>query len=76
MDVCLFPWPVRADRPAPAVIPAVVRALAVEGVGLIIENVHAELGVPMAVATRWRREARGGAWQRFGGLGRYVRLAR
>ena len=76
VDVGFFPRAVGADRAAPAVVPAVVGALAVEGVGLVVEHVHAQLLVPVAVAARWRGEAGGGAGDRFGGFGRDARFAR
>ncbi|MNO00408.1 hypothetical protein D3C81_2202890 [compost metagenome] len=57
MDVGVFPRAIGADGAAPAVVPAVVGALAVEGVGLVVEDVDAEFLVPVAVAARWWGEA-------------------
>ena len=60
VDIGVFPRPVRTDRPAPAVVPAVVGALAVEGVGLVIQHVDAQASdpngcCPPAAARSWQR---------------------
>ena len=84
VHVRLLPWPVGADGAAPAVAPAVVGALAVEGVGLFVQHIHLHLAVPVAGGARWWGEGRGLGWQRlwrrgyragrFGaGLGRWAR---
>ena len=65
MDVGVFPWAVGADRAAPAVVPAVVGALAIERIGLIVEDVDAEFLIPVAVAARWWGEAGRGARDGF-----------
>src|SRR5690242_1075728 len=57
VNVRLFPRPLRTDRPAPAVIPAIIGTLAIEGIGLIIQHIDPKLRIPMTVAPRRRREA-------------------
>ena len=76
VNVSFLPRPFRTDRPAPAVIPAVIGTLAIKGIGLVIQHIHPKLRIPMAIPPRWWREARRSAWQRLGGFGRDGRLAR
>ena len=75
MDIGVFPRPLGADAAAPAVILAVIGALAVEDVALVVEDVDPQFRIPMTVATWWRSETGGGAWQGFGRLVRRHRLA-
>ena len=68
-DVRFFPRPIGADCAAPAVVPAVVGALAVEDVGLVIQHIHAQVRIPVARPAGGWREGRRGARQRFRRLG-------
>ena len=54
MDIGVFPRSVGADGATPAVVPAIVGALAIEGVGLVVEDIDAHPPVPVTVTTRWR----------------------
>lgn len=76
-----LPWAGWRGGPRPAVVPAIVGALAVKGVGHVIQHMHAELGVPVAVATGRRGEVGGGFRAgrnrcRRRGLGRGARRSR
>ena len=61
VDIRLFPRTFRTDRPAPAIIPTVIRALAIERVRLVIQHIHTHLRIPMTIAPRRRRKTRGSA---------------
>jgi hypothetical protein len=54
----LLPRTAWRSRPRPAVVPAVIGTLAVERIRHIVQHMHAQTRVPMAIATRWRSEVR------------------